>query len=155
MIEVYDNFLGHFNRLSLLKNLTHLAYKMGEKDREDTLPVGMVSVIDNGFTQLPALIEEKLNLPQKNIVRCYVNCFSPKENPYFHSDGDCITILYYPNDSVDIDQGGETQFLIEDYIKAIPYVPDRLIKFDGKIPHKATSFRDYYRFTIAIKYQGV
>lgn len=152
MIKVYDNFLGHFEQQKLFKFVQGLPYKIGETDREDTPPVGMVSVLDNTDIILPQKIEEQLNRPMTSITRCYVNCFTPGEDPFFHIDGDCTTFLYYVNDQVDLDEGGETQFLADDYIHGVPYITDRLVEFDGKLAHKATSFRSFYRFTVAIKY---
>jgi hypothetical protein len=152
MIKVYDNFLGHFEQQNLLRFVNQLPYKMGETDREDTPPVGMVSVLDINDTVLPKKIEEQLERPITSITRCYVNCFTPGEDPFFHIDGDCTTFLYYVNDQVDLDEGGETQFLADDYIHAVPYITDRLVEFNGQLAHKATSFRSKYRFTIAIKY---
>ncbi len=152
MINVYDNFLGDATRQQIFKQCHKLFYKMGETDRPDCPPTGMVSQLEEHDMIIPKLIEEKLNRLASSLIRFYVNYYAPGENPYFHDDGDCITYLYYPNNISDIDEGGETQFLLEGKIDSIPYAPDRLIEFDGRIPHKATSFRSTYRFTIAAKY---
>ena len=152
MINIYDDFLGENNRQFLLKTCHELIYKMGETDRPDCPPIGMVSQLESNDIILPQIISEKINRPIDSLVRLYVNYYTPNENPYFHDDGDCITCLYYPNGIDSIDEGGETQFLNDDLIKGVPYKPDRLIEFDGRIPHRATSFRTTYRFTIAAKY---
>jgi hypothetical protein len=152
MIKVYDNFLGHFEQQKLLKFVQRLPYRVGERDRHDTPPVGIVCDLNNTDIILPQKIEEQLNRSMTSIHRCYVNCFTPGEDPFFHIDGDCTTFLYYVNDQVDIEEGGETQFLADDHIYGVPYITDRLVEFDGKLTHKATSFRSFYRFTIAIKY---
>ena len=82
----------------------------------------------------------------------YVNCFAPSETPYFHTDGKGITFLYYPNLEWNLQDGGETQFYVDGNILGVPPLPNRLVMFDGEIVHRATSFRDRYRFTVAIKY---
>ena len=61
-------------------------------------------------------------------------------------------MLYYVNDEWDIEMGGETQFLIDNEIRGILPLPNRLVYFDANILHRATSYRSGHRFTIAIKY---
>jgi len=152
MINVYDEFLGVSARQAIFKQCHKLYYMMGELDREDCPPTGMVSQLEPTDMILPEIISQKLNRPLSSLIRFYVNYYAAGEKPYFHDDGECITCLYYPNGVDDIDEGGETQFLVDNKISAVPHVPDRLIEFDGRIPHKATSFRSTYRFTIAAKY---
>ena len=83
----------------------------------------------------------------------YVNCFSPNENPYFHTDGeDGITFLYYPDQGWELDDGGETQFYIDGEIRGITPVSNRMVYFDANIMHRATTFRSRHRFTLAVKY---
>ena len=152
MINVHDNFLGNTVRQGIFKQCHKLYYMMGELDREDCPPTGMVSELQVNDMIIPEIISQKLHRPTSSLIRFYVNYYAAGENPFFHDDGECITCLYYPNSVDSIDEGGETQFLIDNQIVAIPHVPDRLIEFDGRIPHKATSFRSTYRFTIAVKY---
>jgi len=153
MLQIHDNFLGENQRQVLLNTCHNLIYKMGETDRPDCPPTGMVSQLEHDSIILPKIISEKLGRSPDSLIRLYVNYYAATETPYFHDDGDCITCLYYPNNNLDIDEGGETQFLLEDHIYGVPYIADRLIEFDGRIPHKATSFRSTYRFTIAAKYR--
>lgn len=152
MINVYDEFLGASARQAIFKKCHKLYYMMGELDREDCPPTGMVSQLNSNDMIIPEIISQKLNRPVSSLIRFYVNYYAPGEMPYFHDDGECITCLYYPSSVDNIDEGGETQFLMNNQITAIPYVPDRLIEFDGRIPHRATGFRSTYRFTIAAKY---
>ncbi len=99
-------------------------------------------------------IEKKLpEYKSSNITRLYINCFAPSENPYFHTDGKSgTTFLYYPNLSWDLDDGGETQFFIDGELYGVAPIPNRMVCFDANILHKATSFRNKHRFSIAIKY---
>jgi Rps23 Pro-64 3,4-dihydroxylase Tpa1-like proline 4-hydroxylase len=96
-------------------------------------------------------------LNQFKLERMYINCFTPGENPYFHVDrpeevSQAYTCLYYANQKWDLNEGGETQFYADNTIYGVPPVPNRMIIFDGDIQHRATSFRNYHRFTIALKY---
>jgi len=83
----------------------------------------------------------------------YVNCFVPCERPYFHTDGDeGVTFLYYPNMKWDKDDGGETQFLMNDDLYGVLPIPNRMVVFSANLLHRATTFRNDHRFTVAIKY---
>jgi hypothetical protein len=132
------------------------SYRYGESDNGDGIVTGMVHEIpETEFVY--KLFRKKLMdkcpfLSKMKLYRTYVNCFSPNENPYFHTDGEGITFLYYVNDQWDIQDGGETQFYVDGNIYGITPVPNRLVMFHGMIPHRATSFRYGHRFTIAIKY---
>ena len=131
-------------------------YRYGESDNGDGIVTGMVHEIpETEFVY--KLFRKKLMdkcsfLSKMKLYRTYVNCFSPNENPYFHTDGEGITFLYYVNDQWDLQDGGETQFYVDGNIYGITPVPNRLVMFHGMIPHRATSFRYGHRFTIAIKY---
>ena len=83
----------------------------------------------------------------------YINCFAPREVPYFHTDGDKgVTFLYYPQFSWQPNDGGETQIYVQGNIQGVVPLPNRLMMFDARLLHRATSFRDRHRFTIAVKY---
>lgn len=89
----------------------------------------------------------------KDMTRLYINCFASSENSHFHTDGKVgTTFLYYPNNNWNLDEGGETQFIVDNNIFGIPPATNRLVSFDANILHKATTFRNRHRFTIAIKY---
>ena len=75
----------------------------------------------------------------------------------FHQDNydeDSLTCLYYvPVESWFLDDGGETQFILnEEMVGVLPF-PNRMVYFDSILMHKATSFRNRWRFTVALKYQ--
>jgi len=93
-----------------------------------------------------------------NIYRMYINVFAPREQAYFHEDCDDHqnqhTFLYYPVHDLweyNIEQGGETQFYVDRKIIGVPPYFNSLVRFNSRLLHKATSFRDHHRFTIAIK----
>jgi hypothetical protein len=52
-----------------------------------------------------------------------------------------------------VQEGGETQFIVDNEIYGVTPVPNRMVYFDASILHRATSFRNRHRFTVAIKYE--
>ena len=91
-------------------------YFFGEKDSGNgTPPTGFVNEIPETHLVckiMNTILRERVEfIRSMKLTRIYVNCFAPKENGYFHTDGDCVTFLYYPNmEQYDIDEGGETTF---------------------------------------------
>ena len=53
-----------------------------------------------------------------------------------------------------VNDGGETQFLIDDLIQGVLPISNRLVGFDANILHRATPFRDKHRFTLAVKFSS-
>lgn len=168
-ISVYDNILTPEEtekyRNMLLRNCP---FAYGERDNPNTEPTGVVcdftKLINSGGTLGPAfnnMLENLLNniyknnesLKNMNLYRMYLNLFIPNENPSFHTDGDnTITCLYYLNPLYNLNEGGETQFLIDEEIKGVISKPGRLAIFDGGLEHRATSFKTKPRLTMAFKF---
>ena len=73
MINVYDDFLGASARQGIFKQCHKLYYMMGELDREDCPPTGMISELKTTDMILPEIISEKLNRPVSSLIRFYVN----------------------------------------------------------------------------------
>jgi len=153
-MEIIDNFLTPEQHKFVLNYCEDAAYHYGEVDRKGLPPTGMVHLIDSkkDIYELFRYKTQSYCLGQR-LCEMYINCFAPSERPYFHTDGeDGITFLYYPNDKWEPDDGGETQFVINNEIRGIFPTPNRLVLFEGNILHRATTFRDRHRFTVAIKY---
>ena len=158
MIELIENYLPQDSHNEIWNYCLNASYKVGERDYSNTLPTGIVHEIplDSHICNiLTSSLKKNSLLESKSIYRCYINCFSPNENPYWHTDGEGITCLYYPNITYsELNEGGETQFLLDNNeIKGILPFSNRMVLFDGLIYHKATSFRTQHRYTIALKYQ--
>ena len=156
MIKIVDQAFSEEDHLSLLGYCRTAPYHYGERDKAARPPTGLVSEIDSEnrvFMMVASKILEKFpEIESASIYRMYVNCFAPGENPYFHVDGKAgYTFLYYPDESWDRDEGGETQFLIDGEIQGVLPLPNRLVMFDATLLHKATSFRSRHRFTLAVK----
>lgn len=121
-----------------------------EFTRSDTLPVKVKDMLNSLILKI---FEKNEKIKNKRLYVVRSNLFIPGENPYFHPDGeDKITCLYYINPEYDLNEGGETQFLIDNEIKGIRPKMGRLVIFDGSIIHRATSFRTHPRLTIAITF---
>ena len=161
IINVYDNFLSKEEYEYILDYCFSASYCYGESDLPSSKPTGMVhDVYDNieqidFFNLFKSKIKQKFSsvIESKKLHRMYINCFASSENPYFHTDGEGYTFLYYANDTWDVNDGGETQFFIDGNLYGIPPIPNRMVVFDANILHKATSFRNRHRFTVAIKYR--
>ena len=108
------------------------------------------------FNLFSQSIEKKFpKYKSTDIIRIYINCFAKSESSHYHTDAEDnvgTTFLFYPNKKWELNDGGETQFFIDDNIYGIIPIPNRMIFFDANLLHKATPFRDRHRFSIAIKY---
>tara|TARA_B100001778_G_C18194593_1_gene452815 strand:+ start:93 stop:560 length:468 start_codon:yes stop_codon:yes gene_type:complete len=153
---IIDDFLEKDNLEYVTNYCLKSSYTYGETDRKTTPPTGMIHSIksnENIYNLFESKIRESNIAKGMHLYRMYVNCFAPSENPYFHRDSDVgLTFLFYINDWK-LDDGGETQFLIDDEIKGVLPLPNRIVGFDSYIWHKATTFRDKHRFTLAIKFE--
>ena len=135
-------------------------YHYGEQDNNDTPPTGMVHNIEKN-QKIYQLFSNRINeiyskyVNGLSLYRMYVNSFSPNEQPYFHTDGeDGFTVLYYPiGYEWNVNDGGETQFYIDGDLYGVTPEPNRMVLFDASMLHCAKTFRNRYRFSIAIKYE--
>jgi hypothetical protein len=168
-IEIVDDFLSESQAKKVFDECCTSNYMYGESDSslncEPKPPTGMVSPLDNCdyiFNTLNGQIEIKfpsLYFGKVNI-NSYINCYSPREVSYFHSDCDetdewynsGYSLIYYPNKNLDINEGGETQFYVDGKIIGILPRYNRIIKFKVPILHRATPFQNYHRFSVAFKF---
>jgi hypothetical protein len=154
-IQILDNIITKENQKIIYEEIIKYKYYYGEVDRTDTPPTGLVSDLPTNSLTFKILNFNLNNLLKDNtLYRSYINLFQPNENPYFHTDRETgKTVLYYANiEDYKLDEGGETQFYLDE-IKGIRPLPGRVIIFDSNILHKATSFRTYNRYTVALKYE--
>jgi hypothetical protein len=175
-ISIHDNFLSKEDQDFAIEYCLQSPYFPGITDSYDTPATGMCSPIyENNSLVRPSEIRDVLN-PTKifnlfqskiteqfsssiinmRLTEMYVNSFSPTEIPYFHIDIDeheeGRTFLYYANQEWNMNDGGETQFFINNELYGVLPIPNRMVTFDAKIPHRATSFRNRFRFTLAARY---
>ena len=142
-------------------------YRYGEADSPGTPPVGLVADLfhmDKGavgenekiiYNHFIKYINEKYPGFWDTYTLCslYINCFAPREQAYFHTDSGVWTILYYPIHNFDCDknQGGCTELFVDEQIIGIPPYYNSMVRFSAPMEHRATPFKDYHRFTIALK----
>lgn len=170
MIRSVDNFLSDRECEDVVRYCIHANYYWGERDESYHEPTGMVhdiyapdiTTIEESSQWFYDLFVDKtqdmvIRRPDLKVSRLGINCFAPGENPNFHQDNyddDSLTCLYYvPLQSWDYNDGGETQFIKDEQIVGILPIPNRMVYFDSKIWHKATSFKNKWRFTVALKYE--
>lgn len=160
-IQVYDQFFEtrlYFELVKFLYNSKQYAY--GEFDHAYAPAVGLIAdftdqqifPLTNVITKITEKIPNNLHLD-----RIYCNCFAPNEFPHFHIDSSFEqekTVLVYISDKEwSLNDGGETQFYEDDRIFGVPPRQNRVIIFNSNILHRATSFHNRHRFTLALKYK--
>ena len=91
-----------------------------------------------------------------NIKRCVLNLSKPGDFYLNHTHGSEKVLIYYANIRWQEEWSGETLFYndnMQEILFATPYVPGRLIFFDGNMPHtirSQSSIAPHYRFTFTI-----
>lgn len=139
-------------------------WNYGEVDDVGLPPTGLIcNLFNNGQWEYKEIHDElfvglvKVDpwFETAKLQRSYINMFRPNEEANIHIDGQCITALFYINPYMQMNHGGETQFFVDgDMVGSLPY-PNRMVIFDGMIPHKATPFRwgrHDVRITVAMKF---
>lgn len=155
-IDIIDDFFDEKTHRKLFEFCQRSQYRYGECDEYGLPPVGMVSDIMPTGNVVYEIFKREIEAEFEvlnNPYRMYINLFTPGEQPFWHKDGKTgSTCLYYPNLEWEPNYLGETQFLVDGEIRGIVPKPNRLVAFDANITHRATTFRQDHRFTIAIKY---
>lgn len=163
MIETYDDLISEEDVHSIYSEVTSLSYRFFETDDQNGKVTGSSCKLSNGSFTLHLLTKTLINIfpefpEQYTLDRAYVNCFVPGENPCFHRDSNISedrTLIYYANPlfDYDIDEGGTTDFLDAEnrQLKSVFPIAGRICIFDSSIYHKANSFRDAHRYTVALK----
>lgn len=158
MIQIKDFFDEH--SCEYVKNYCIKApYFYGEKDSSKGLPTGMTH--DIRPSEISRVVISGLNrhfpdlMSKYTVHRMYINCFAPRELANFHTDckdyENDITLIYYPNFTYDVNEGGFTEIISEDKVVGIIPYPNSMLKFNGKMLHRASPFKNYHRFTLVTK----
>ena len=160
MLNIQDNIFSADEHKYIEDYCRNCSYYYGERDTPDTPPCGMVHNIQKDepiYNLMSNKIENELcpDVKKLTLYRMYVNCFSPSDKPWFHTDGlSGQTFIYYANgEEWNVNDGGETQFYIDGILTGVPPIPNRMAIFPQNQLHCATSFRNRYKFTVAIKYE--
>jgi len=166
-IKSFDNFLPTVAHHTIYDIVINSLYKIGwtdtKEERHKPYPnlhslygfedVQRLNILDSIF---------KLNIRDVSIDtywKCVVNLTKPLDLNFIHVHPNQVGVLYYVNETWNPEWGGETLFY-EDNKKDIrfssPYTPNRLIVFDGSIPHtiKAQNISGAtYRFSITFLFR--
>jgi len=167
-ISAVDKFFDPEDFRDVVDYAYNSSYTYGESDETYLPPTGLTHEIlkeelsceeEEILELFDSKIKDKFpEIENYQLYRAYINCFSPRELAFFHQDcnedRDDITFLFYANKIYKgLDNGGTTEFYLEDKIIAIPPVPNTLVKFTGWIWHRATPLMQDHRFTYAFKYR--
>lgn len=173
-IQQADNFFPDNIAIEMAEFVHNAKYRYGETDNTEHPPTGLVCDLYHIDAKEEVIITDQTKLiynyfikyihekypnfwNEYVIYRLYVNVFAPKEQAYFHTDSvnnsDQWTFIYYPAHphDYDINQGGWTEFSLDDKIIGVPPYYNSLVRFTSSVLHRATPFRDHHRFSIAIK----
>jgi Rps23 Pro-64 3,4-dihydroxylase Tpa1-like proline 4-hydroxylase len=118
-------------------------------DEEDLRRLGFVEdILQNDFG--------KQISKNYSINRCVLNLSKPGDFYLNHTHGNFTVLLYYVNIRWQEEWSGETLFYndnMKEILFATPYIPGRVILFDGKIPHTIrpqSIIAPHYRFTFTL-----
>tara|TARA_B100000927_G_scaffold55324_1_gene42272 strand:- start:4400 stop:4972 length:573 start_codon:yes stop_codon:yes gene_type:complete len=173
-IQQADNFFPEEIAKEISAYLRESLYRYGETDNQSYPPTGLVADLYHIDAKEEIQISDETKLIYNYFIkhihekytgfwndyaiyRLYINVFAPKEQAYFHTDSvgesDQWTFIWYPMNfhGYDINQGGCTEFSLDNKIIGVPPFPNSLVRFSSNILHRATPFRDHHRFSIAIK----
>ena len=141
-VDVYEAIQNHCRSTS---------YTINEADITGVTPeIKAVSELD--IHKLPDFPEQ---LGGQELNRAYINYYTPNETSHFHKDSnkpDSLTLLYYPNPTYDINEGGATELVINDEIVGVRSKANRALIFKSELWHRATPFHTKQRFTVDLKY---
>tara|TARA_Y100001970_G_scaffold131467_1_gene162196 strand:- start:10391 stop:10927 length:537 start_codon:yes stop_codon:yes gene_type:complete len=138
--------------------------RWGEFDKDPTRPTGLTINPDKSepiYRKFDEVCREKfISLSGFELVRMYINCFMPYEQPCWHEDIDpnikgidAYTVLYYPQLEYNLEEGGWTEFMDDGFVHGSLPLCNRAIMFDGSLTHRAQPFRNTIRFSYALKYE--
>ena len=164
-IEIYDDIFSYNFMSKMYRHVIEADYNIGWADTKIIEKQGKVFMyslwelpdfIKSGF--LANIKDEALmkKINKRFPSRCVINCgtFGDTYSPHTHNDKEVL--LYYANLDWKVEWNGETAFYsnnLKEIVLANPYVPGRVVWFDGEIPHSIkpqTHSAPKYRFTISL-----
>ncbi len=158
LVMVIDQFLHPDVFARVPSEMAALKNWRPELDFPGAAPVGETCDLPPTSETYRAIAHEhkKLFSAQWTTDRVYVNRFKAGEVPRFHADGEVLTCLLYPDAQAwEPNDHGETQLILGGEIRGVLPIPNRMFVFDGRLLHRATSFRGRVRHTVAAKLKGV
>ena len=164
-IETFDDVFSYHYRLFLYNFCVRSAYRLGWEDtneiengnhkyffcswnQEDIQKTNFINEIckQNKIKQI---------VETHNLNKVVVNLSYPNAVYFAHTHNEEKVLLYYVNIQWKQEWAGETLFFDEsgkEIIYASPYIPNRILIFDGKMPHTIrpqSSAAPHFRFTLS------
>jgi len=168
-IQIFDNIFTHHERSLFYDFYRKSSYKIGWEDdsviENQHLKYMHSQVNEAGLESLgfmPGIMRNSFTGPltQSHSISRVVTNLSFSNNTYYnHTHEEDKVLLYYGNMSWKTEWAGETLFFNEDgseIVYATPYVPGRVIMFDGQIPHTIrpqAASAPHFRFTMGMFWQ--
>ena len=168
MIKIYDTAFSAIYVEKVFNMIVESNYRLGWKDNvslEHAHNVTLHSKYSVEDVAALGILEELKNHDVGGLVNldklkvCVINLTSPGQTHIEHTHPGEDVILYYASPTWNRWWAGETLFYSDDGVeieKAIEYIPNRLIFFNGWHPHtiRPPSFEaTFYRFTITLIFQ--
>ena len=164
-LDTLDNFLPPELHRKAYLYAQNAPARWGEYDDDPAKPSGssvQVAASEPIYQKFEQVARGEFKVLEGfDLVRMYINVFFPSEVPRWHFDVvpidglDGYTVLYYPHLNWERNQGGCTEFWVEDHVYGSLPLPNRAICFEGSQWHRATVFPDTVRFTFAMKFEKV
>lgn len=120
---------------------------------DDVNALGILNKLDG--TPIASLVEGL------DLTKAIVNLSVPSDSYFAHVHPESKVILYYVNTKWQDGWFGDTMFYADngkDIVFASPYTPNRVIVFDGQVPHAIrpqSQTAPHYRFTLALIFDKV
>lgn len=153
-IEYQDNFFPSDFAIHLTNKINALQnFNMGGLSAKvDDPPFWNMKFTENEkFKEEVDFIQKYI--PNK-IIRGYINGQTYGQFGSYHPDDEDITYLYYPNFDWSVDDGGGTEFSLQDDNSIVVYPKfNRMCIFNSKILHRSMPNRSFtkLRMTLAFK----
>jgi hypothetical protein len=158
-IKIYDNVFSQKICNDVLDSIEKYPFYRTETDGPGLPKTGLSHNLypDENLYELffRTLVKKNiLDVKKYKPYRVHLNLFLKNENCFFHVDSECeqdITFIYYASKTDEINYTGNTDFILNNKIVSIPYVQNRMISFPANFTHRATSFHNKDRFSLALK----
>lgn len=169
-VDVYDNIFSSWETREFFEFIQNSIFKIdGRDDFAIPLEMQMYSLFDEadlnslGIQDNPKFraIQEKYGVLDMQLKNLRVNVTTPAERNRIHTDMDGITILYYANLEWRPEWGGHTLFtddLRDEFEGIVSYKPNRVVVFDGKVPHMILTpsvICPTFRLSLAFQYERI
>jgi len=166
-ITVYDDVFGWMQSSSIYEDMFKINYEIGWQDHFNGAEKFLHShwgedgwesannFGDDHFINCLRYSEPFAEFENRKLIKSVVNLTTSSDTNEAHCHPGQDVLLYYANPEWKTEWQGETFFLDplgKDIIYTSPYVPNRMIKFDGNILHRfnnQTRSAPKFRFSIS------